>query len=281
MCFISEIYVIVILFYPSKEIISKWMRYDRDIKNIQFIFIDNTPSSQCAFNYNLKVYIPMGNNMGIAAAQNNGIKKAIKEGAKYVLFFDQDSDIDIELCFSMVEEYKRIKAMVPNLAILGPTILNKETGETYKRGNDKVLNGFAKVGALISSGSIVETKHFVNIGLMEEDLFIDAVDFEWCWRAISKGYACARTERVNLLHKVGQKNKSLLGIPFIVSSPFRYYYQYRNWLWLLRRDYVPQAWKRKTSIRRVFELFIIPFIAEHKIDTICNMWRGINNGFKV
>ncbi len=268
-------YCVIVLYNPSDNVVRRWTNVAEKCNNCTFIFVDN--SIECNWSYSLDncTYIHLKKNKGIAFAQNVGINISMEAGADFVLFFDQDSEVDASYCMSMLEEYKRVKTLVPNLAILGPTVINKETGEGYKSGGSTNKSGFVITNALISSGTIVETETLKVVGLMDDELFIDAVDFEWCWRAVSKGYTCARTESVKLPHKVGQKNKTILGVSYIISSPFRYYYQYRNWLWLIRLDYVPKVWKRNVSIRRVSELIIIPSISENKCKIICNMWKGI------
>lgn len=64
-------------------------------------------------------------------------------------------------------------------------------------------------------------------------------------------------------HKVGNCNKTLLGFPIIVSSPVRYYYKYRNFLWMLKRSYVPIKWKVKEITRKAIEFACVPIIAKN------------------
>ena len=52
-------------------------------------------------------------------------------------------------------------------------------------------------------------------------------------------------------HRVGEGDYSFLGFPIIKSSPFRYYFIFRNTLRLLKRNYVPFDWKLKRTIRCV------------------------------
>ena len=48
-----------------------------------------------------------------------------------------------------------------------------------------------------------------EIGLMNSDLFIDMVDYEWCWRANSKGFTLYEDERVIFKHQIGSEQKVL------------------------------------------------------------------------
>ena len=90
--------------------------------NITLIVVDNTPGRDLDLRADRLVYIPLGDNLGIATAQNEGIGQARESGCDYVIFFDQDSVIPEGYANRMVEEYKRINGLVPNLFLLGPTV---------------------------------------------------------------------------------------------------------------------------------------------------------------
>ena len=54
--------------------------------------------------------------------------------------------------------------------------------ETKKRG--KIFSeDLTEVNELMSSTSLIPIEMFSKVGLLEETLFIDGVDHEWCWRA--------------------------------------------------------------------------------------------------
>ena len=268
-------YCVIVYYNPPNEIVKKWENIVLEHFFVHFIIVDNSCyenlhplSKNCS-------YISLFENKGIAYAQNQGIEYAINKENDYIIFFDQDSDVPEGYFENIISEYRRIKKSIPNLAMLGPKVINKETNESYKTKGASSSDEYVLTSTLISSATVAEINTFIEIGLMDDSLFIDGVDFEWCWRAVGKGYVCARTQRVSLLHKVGQQYKLFLGYPIIVSTPIRYFYQYRNFLKLIRRDYVPRSWKIKTSIRRFVELFVVPFYADKKWETFHQMLRGI------
>lgn len=271
----AKICLIVILYNPSEEIIHRLCRY-----NAEMIIVDNTPEVNITYSDRLNAkfrYISLADNRGIACAQNVAIQKAKELGFDYVIFFDQDSEYDIAFVEKMIEEYKEIKRQDPFIATLGPAVVDKDTNLLYKSesSSDKL---FSKVETVISSGSVVETAVFDVVGGLEERLFIDLVDHEWCWRAKSFGYNCYQTSRVVLPHKVGNCSKTFFGYPIILSSPIRYYYKYRNFIWMLSRRYVPLRWKINGLIRKIVELFCVPVLA--KDFRICRyMLKGIKDGF--
>lgn len=270
--------VIIVLYNPSAEIVNKWINTIKLYSDIIFVFVDNSMSEQDNYSIHGAYYLYMNGNKGIAYAQNKGIEMSKELGATYTIFFDQDSNIPQNYFSSILSEYIRIKTKEPRLAILGPQTINMESNEVYKNKEFYDENDYCIMPCLISSGTIVEIESFRCIGLLEEALFIDLVDFEWCWRAISKGYKCAKTNRVALPHKVGQSDLKFFGFPIIISSSFRYYFQYRNALLMIKRKYVPKNWKYKTSIRNLIELFIVPIYSPNHIKTLKNMVLGIYDG---
>ena len=272
--------IICVIYKPNNDNIRNLQKYIDSYNYIQYVIVDNTPNDCINYQFsslhhNLS-HIRLGDNIGIAAAQNIGITKAKERGYKYIIFFDQDSEYDIDFINGLIKEYEKIKHTDKKIATLGPLIIDKTTNEAYKSEID-IETPFKSVETIISSGSIVETINFDIIGGLDDKLFIDLVDHEWCWRAKSLGYNCYQTTRVSLNHKVGNCNKTVLGFPIIISAPFRYYYKYRNYLLLINRPYVPMEWKVKGLIRRIVEIMVVPFMAKN-LSIYKFIFKGIKDG---
>ena len=266
--------IIVVLYYSKEQNYHAFVGHS----NVNVILVDNTPKRDLCITGENVHYVPLKENRGIAIAQNIGIKKARELNCASVVFFDQDSVIAPDYVEEMRVEFERLKEFYPMLAVLGPTVINRECRWQYKTIDGVVSEGCKIVPALISSGSFCEMDILDKVGMMEERLFIDYVDFEWCWRARREGYVCAITQNVTLVHKVGQGDRTFMGYPIIISNPVRYYYQYRNFLWLLRRRYVPLKWRRNTAIRKLVEIFLLPFYSENRRVVMKNIFRGIKDG---
>lgn len=265
--------VVVVFFNPTKEQI---VRYECLALSVPVIVVDNSHYENTIQNV---TYIPLGRNVGIAAAQNIGIKKAKELFFKYLVFFDQDSIVRTDYIVDIVNEYDYIKRTDDSVAVVGPIVVEEITKKEYKNEIEKYLP-YSQVGIVISSGSVVETRLFDIVGFYEEKLFIDLVDCEWCWRAKYLGYHIYQTRRVELLHTVGKKCVMFLGVYWGVSSSIRYFYYYRNLLWMLRREYVPFRFKWRASMRAFFEFFVIPFLSDEGIDCSKQMLRGVKAGLK-
>lgn len=269
--------VIIVLYH------SEGSNYDNLIgkANTCVILVDNTVKRDLGISGKSLYYIPLKENYGIATAQNIGIRKAMELGCSHIVFFDQDSVIEPNYVDEIVEEYAHMESCMGNLFLLGPTVFNGRTGDEYKsvlHKDDVASNGFIPRQEIISSGSCVGATKVGTVGRLCERLFIDYVDFEWCWRANKMGFVSGITSNVRLRHFVGQREFKVFNQLVIISSPFRYFYQYRNYLWLLRKSYVPFLWKVNTGIKFIFRIFYFPFCIQNWWQIEYNMWKGIWHG---
>lgn len=277
---INRIGVVIIVFHPNARLLeSKLKKLGNDVA---VVVVDNTPNETINIEQANITYIPLYENTGIANAQNVGIGNLLERGCTHVVFFDQDSDFTEKYVRSIVDEYERISTVRKNLFLLGPTVINKTNGEEYRsviHSDKKADQGFIEKREIISSGSCVSVDKLNQVGVMDTRLFIDYVDFEHCWRANSKGYVCGITRNVTLPHKVGNNELHFPhGYRVIISAPFRYYYQYRNWLWLCRKGYVPRQWKINTCIKFMSRIIYFPFVVNEWKSIEKNMFKGIHDG---
>lgn len=270
---IEDICVVVVLFCPTKAQIQTFELLSRDIC---VICVDNSSFTN---NLHLQYYYPQYNNVGIARAQNIGIETAGRIGANYIIFFDQDSHVNVDFIKRMKAEYVCIQKTDPSFGILGPLIIEEKTNKEYKNTSD-IHASYSMVTDVISSGMFVSIDTARLIGPLDNTLFIDYVDCEWCWRAKCKGISTYMTRKACLPHTVGKRIFSVFGVHFGVSAAFRYYYQFRNSIWLVKRSYPPKGWKIKALIRILLDLFVIPVVSKEHYCVLKNMFIGLKDGFK-
>lgn len=272
---LAEVCLVVIFYNPKDEQVSFFETLAS--KGFHIIVVDNSVQA-IPLSGNL-VYIPLFANMGIAHAQNKGVKEAIRRGFRYFVFFDQDSRFDEQYVSSIYHEYQKIQSNDPHIATLGPLLIDSKTGQEYLSSvpHSKMYDIDTHI---ISSGSIVEKATFDVVGLYEEDLFIDLVDSEWCWRAKTFGLNTYMTRRVKLYHSMGKRYWRFGRFAIRLSSPNRYYYQYRNMILMLRRDYAPFRWKYKTGLRSLLDLCMVPIISSEGKQILIHMIKGIRDGIK-
>lgn len=230
------------------------------------------------------IQIQLDRNFGIAYAQNRGIEKAIELGAEWILLSDQDT-VFPELYISRFSE--KIKAFGTE-TIYVPVFFN----ETKKQiepvsvtmsecicpeGNSPVplIHG-------ISSGTVFHKDVFEKIGGMDEKLFIDYVDFEWCWRARFHGIRTLCFPDIVVRHQLGDSCAAFFGRKITVRSDFRYYYMLRNGMYLGRNCSFISQEERKTLLKRtrLFALGIIA-IAQKKIAAARLVKRAFSDARKM
>jgi rhamnosyltransferase len=273
----NNIAIIIVFYHPSQEDISSAIELS---KYYNGIIVDNSETECLPAKINKMTYLCFQHNYGIAKAQNIGIQSI--QDFQYIVFLDQDSRINKDFPIDIINEYIEIQKKY-NLAFLGPTIINKDNGEEYKSVIHKkkyIGDKFILRKNIISSGCCISREALKVIGLADESLFIDNVDNEWCWRAYQHGYICGLTEKIKLQHKIGNKYISIWAFKDIISSPFRYYYQYRNYLWLSRRKYVPLQWKILIGIKNFIRLIYFPICIKDFHSYYIKMLMGIKDGLK-
>lgn len=263
--------LIVVLYNPREEQIKN---IDALASQYAIVAVDNSDGE---LGIKKTHYIPLHANKGIAYAQNMGIKWAKENGYKFVLLLDQDSKLEEGFVQKLYEDYLAIKENDPKVGFVGPIFVDEVSKKEYKNYTDK-SEAFNRAEALIASGCLISMECLDDVGAMDESLFIDLVDFEWCWRAESKGYTGYMTRNVVMTHSIGKKYHNWHGFVLGLSAPFRYYYQYRNTLWLIKRYYVPLKWKVKSIIRRLLDMILVPVASKHGWQVLKNMLKGSLDG---
>lgn len=91
---------------------------------------------------------------------------------------------------------------------------------------------------------------------MDESLFIDFVDLEWCVRARNKGYRVLGVPWLTLAHELGDAPVKVLGRTYPMHSAVRHYYLFRNAVALMLRREMPLTWKSTELVKMPGRLLI-------------------------
>jgi rhamnosyltransferase len=173
--------------------------------------------------------IQNGENLGIAAALNIGVRFAMANGFKWVALFDQDSrtmpdffDVVMD-CYSLARDKEHIGI-----------VSGRFRGPDLDIDRDDVF--------AITSGSVIPLRVFVECGFFDERLFIDCVDDEYCLRLKRAGYRVVLTGRRVLLHVLGSPTQRSLPLTSrkILTANYgakRRYYRNRNRVFLIARNW--------------------------------------------
>lgn len=188
-----------------------------------------------------------GENLGVAAAWNRGGRLARDRGATHLWWFDQDSRPGPGMRRALLEA---LAGPTP-VAAAGPTLVDADLARPLlQAGTGPVVD--AEV--LVSSGCLVAIEAVDDVGELDEDLFVDHVDSDWCLRARAAGYALRRLAACRMEHRLGVRVLPYwLGrwrfVP--VHHGVRRYYQVRNSLRLYGRPHCPLGWALRDLARQV------------------------------
>lgn len=259
------------------------------------VIVDNTESTHQVADLPLLAqehhaqWICLGENLGIAAAQNRGIEY-LKHHLKmeYVLFLDHDCLPHAGMVrallkgfFTQTEAGYRVGAVGPNNCIpkLGTSAPFLQVGWLRtRRLYCSFANQLIATDHLISSGTLTPLSVIEEVGLFREDLFIDYVDVEWYLRVLQKGYTLWGVCAANMDHDLGDEPIMILGRPIFSHSPLRHYYLIRNGIALYQAPYLPLKWKCSDARRLLSKCVFYLLFSKPRLAHLRMMGRGLWHG---
>ena len=277
-----KLFSIIVTYHPTAQVLERLTGTLLAV-GTKVIVVDNTPGGSpapagC-------IVISMGGNAGIAKAQNNGVRRALEDGAEAILFFDQDSTIHDRLVADLLRHLD-----ITSLGAIGPLYFDERQGFECP---NYVLNGWGfprkvlsagrrepyPVDARISSGTLVTAPTFDVVGLFDESLFLDYVDIEWCLRARARQVAILVDPAVEMRHAIGNRSVQTGPLKVFIDAPVRSYYRLRNALLLLRRREVPTVFAFKEIAAELMHQTLQLIIAEQRGARfgalLTGFWHGV------
>ncbi len=235
--------------------------------------------------------LAMESNLGLASAQNRGMRRLAEQGYELALLMDQDSLVEQGMVGALSRALESLQGAGEKVAAVGPVYLDPRTGggrhfvrfpglgverESCGDGRELIPTDF-----LIASGSLVPMAVFQQVGEFEDALFIDNVDLEWCFRARSQGYGLYGVCAARMQHLLGDNALRVwLGRWWQVyrHSPLRQYYMARNRMALYKRVYSPRGWVLQDLLRFVIKLFWFGLVFGPRRENLRMIWRGSMDG---
>lgn len=262
---------VVVLYHPDEEVFDNIKRY-RKALDILFV-LDNTeePSEYTAqffSTFSNVQYIAFHQNMGLSYALNYALKAASKY--TYLLTMDQDSYFSEE----MLAKYKLYITQCEN----DPFFSNIAMYSVHYSGLKVKSNENKKyVISAITSGSVLNVRIAKTLGGFDENLFIDEVDDEFCYRAKDAGYKVLFFGDIELIHHLGNPRQySFFKYQFTVLNhgPIRKYYIVRNRLYVAKKF----PWIKRYYMKLILKMLIkIILFEKNKGKKIKYIMRGIED----
>ncbi|NGZ15552.1 glycosyltransferase family 2 protein [Vibrio aestuarianus] len=273
---IKDVAVVVTTFNPDIDLLVKnIMSYIGQCGAVYLV--DNSP---LPFDYEALpdkvVVLSLENNLGIAHAQNIGISEVKNDGYQYIIEIDQDSSLSNGYVEGALVEYEKLNAKYGNVFGIGPVAISDVQGIDYY-GYSERCDSFI-VEHTLSSGFFYPVKNANQCGEKNTGLFIDLVDWEWCYRARQHGLYTFISPNLFLFHSLGEGHIIFGPVKIGVPKPFRHYYQMRNTILLSTMPHVPIKWKVKNLIKVFVKLIGYPIIMKQGFIRLKYMLRGIRDG---
>jgi rhamnosyltransferase len=232
--------------------------------------------------------LPLGENLGIARAQNDGIRVAREAGADHVILFDQDSVPASGMVAQLLTASQRQAARGIKVAGVGPNYLDsrqdnpppfiKVSGLRVHRQLCTSPDAVVEVDYLIASGCLIPMSTIDEVGGMRDDFFIDYVDIEWGLRAKTLGFQTFGVCGAMMAHDLGDEPIEFFGKRYPLHSPLRHYYHFRNAVWMYRRGWLPIQWRLVDGWRLLLKLGFYTLFAKPRLQHLKMMTKGVVHG---
>jgi rhamnosyltransferase len=261
---------VVVLYNPNEKVVENINSYLTQVSHLYII--DNSKSINQPFEIfsdNRKVeYIFSRNNLGIAAALNIAVDRAIDVGYNFLLTMDQDSYFEEGQLEKLISHIN----IPESFGIVSPFHKNKFFT------NPPVKDVLEEVSDVMTSGNILNLSAVKKTGKFREDYFIDYVDIEYCLRLRKNGYKIFRDNNSFLVHnEANLSRKRIFGVTIYPPnhSALRWYYKVRNYFYLKKeyqktfKDYF------KNESRNIFgNILKVLLFEKDKIGKIRMMLKG-------
>lgn len=237
---------VAVLYHPNEDEVIRNIKSYIDYVSTLIVF-DN---SNCSNDFVGRVKSISPKIVYVSNAENEGIAKPLNKAleiteSEWLLTMDQDSYFEPQYATTYFDSFRKAFCDSENVAIVCPN-----------HSSDKRLGGinneFKDVVRAITSGSIINTGICRQLNGFNEKLFIDEVDFEYCYRCIIAGYRIIQFDNIYLNHALGIKKDAGYFSVFkksgrSIHSPLRVYYMVRNFLYVSSnyKKYLPEEMKKR------------------------------------
>ena len=272
----SNIAGVVILYNSERQVINNINSYLNQID--QLYIIDNSERADYEIVQDIKIlpnatYIDNGENLGIAYALNYAAKMAMRDGYKFLLTMDDDT-------FFPADGIEKMLLFINQFSV-------EKLGIVAGQYNPRFFDNTIKtVPYTITSGSLLNLSAYEQCGLFMEELFIDFVDHEYCFRLNKFNYEIIEINNVHLNHNLGSKKQLTvfgyeLPIYWRSHNPLRVYYKIRNSIFTLNKYETTDTKVKYIFYKDIFkDLLKILFFEDKKRTRIKLFIKGFHNGLK-
>jgi rhamnosyltransferase len=296
---VNEVGAVIVTYHASLELLSDVL--DAITPQVDCVFLIDNKSSDKVRDWisqqgpfrNVHITL-LSENLGLAAAQNAGIHLARKQGCSHLVLLDQDSVPANDMVASLLDALRGLMQRGKKVAAVGPVAMDGKslqprpfirigwTGMRPVRCEEGGSESCVQVDFLMSSGMLLPLASLESVGGMDESLFVDNVDLDWCFRAAANGLGLYGVCNAKMLHNVGDGlyvSRLFVGRPIIRHAPVRLFYMTRNRILLYRRSYTPAAWILQDLFRLAIKFALFSIVVPPRLQNmrmmLAGMWAAI------
>lgn len=272
---LASVVVVVTAFRPDGGFSSRYA--DLAAACGAIVVVDNTPDG-----HDFGALAPPfrilqdGRNKGLGPALNIGIDEAVALGATHVALFDQDSHPTTELISRLLDGISRAGSR----AVVGPVHVDDSTGRAADVRAKPSPSGLRPLSCLPTSGMLLPAEGWKSGPRFSDSLFLDLVDFDWCWRRGAEGWRHFQFATARMPHRLGLAQRRWMGMTFHVPSPYRHYFQFRDTLRLAPREHVPWYPRLRLLCILPLKLLVYPWLMDRGTERLGWMLRGIRDAIR-
>jgi rhamnosyltransferase len=226
-------------------------------------------------------------NAGIAAALNAGINHAIHHASPdWFVTLDQDSEMSQGYVEAALATADRARSAGIEVGFIAAESINGHIGLVRDPGAD-----FPEAFDPLQSGCVIPAETFRRVGLLDEDLFIDAVDSDFTMRVRQQGLRALMGKGCDLTHTVGEaRPMTILGWHVTLRgkknyvhyhAPFRVYYIARNGVILVKRYLLSDpVWVAKRLYTEIIQHIVRLVYGPHRRQHLRAFLNGVRDGLR-
>lgn len=226
-------------------------------------------------------YLSPGENIGLANGLNAIIRTFQSEAFDYLFLFDQDSQIGDSYVPSMIHEYILIASNDSSIVCLAPRLADIKSSYSYASPKSLVKDqsNIQLFTTAATSGCLFMQNSFSEVGCMDQNLFIDGIDHDWCLRAWINHCSIYFSTKTILSHNMGDSFiKYGSSLKPIHSNPIRHYYIVRNSIYMILWKSFPNSWSLVEGFKTIRRIVGYPLLSEKKLLSLKMVALGAMHG---
>lgn len=279
------IYALITVFHPSEQVKNNINMIANQVDVT--IICDNSPESNRVLfaplieAHNMH-YLFFGENLGLSRAFNRALLDTQYgwQDNDYLFFFDQDSAIGEDHIETLISTYTRVREKC-KVGCLGPVYFNTSSGRVEMPKKKRMISEKTYVvSSIITSSMLCCYGDLREIGFWNEAVFLDMADWDLCWRMQSLGKVCCLTDAAVLRHSVGMGEKKIGPFHLRVGAPIREYYQIRDCMYLLKKEYTPLKYRIRFLAMLLIRSPLHVFFLDHRKARMEYILRGVKDFYR-